>query len=231
MSETSEDTLELMRDGHLAPDAVAGLAMGLVEGPEGEAAQAHARECAACAAALAEGERRLAVLDDLAEPPAPSKQVLHRARAAVLAQMASEDKASARKAMADPEGSSAWGWPLLILAGLGTLALTVLGIVHAAPGEAPWTADLVKCGVIELVAASLPLLAVVGLGRAGQAQVGPAEGAAAAGLGGVAGMLFLHISCHNGHVEHLFVSHLGVVLVAMLLGAFASKLAAPRARS
>ena len=70
---------ELRRDA-------AGLATLPPGDPEREAAYAHARGCAGCAAALREGERLVALLEALPPEPAPSAAVLRRASAPVLEQ-------------------------------------------------------------------------------------------------------------------------------------------------
>jgi hypothetical protein len=67
--------------------AVRGSAAGLASLPEDDEdrqeAYAHARSCRECARALTEGERTLALLDELPVPPAPSPELLRRVAAEI----------------------------------------------------------------------------------------------------------------------------------------------------
>jgi hypothetical protein len=66
---------------------VRGSAAGLASLPEDDEdrqeAYAHARSCRECARALAEGERTLALLDELPAPPAPAPELLRRVAAEI----------------------------------------------------------------------------------------------------------------------------------------------------
>ena len=76
-----------MTGEHLDPDEVAGIAMLEDRDPERVRAEAHAAGCPACEALLASASLQLALLDQLAEPPAPSAEALRRARDAVHARL------------------------------------------------------------------------------------------------------------------------------------------------
>jgi hypothetical protein len=70
----------------IAADAV-GLVASPPDAPERARAEAHAREHAPCAAALAEARRVLALLDATPGPPPPTPEALQRAAAPILADL------------------------------------------------------------------------------------------------------------------------------------------------
>jgi hypothetical protein len=73
----------------------AGLASLTPGDPERDAAFAHARACPGCAAALAEGEALLGLIDSLPAPPAPSPEALHRVAQEIRADLARAPQAVA----------------------------------------------------------------------------------------------------------------------------------------
>lgn len=73
---------------HLDPHEVAGLVMLDESDPERARAEAHARECPSCEAALASAHATLAVMDEIGAPPPPAPEALLRAREAVHAELA-----------------------------------------------------------------------------------------------------------------------------------------------
>ena len=73
-------------DAHSPADQAAGLAASAQGDPERDQAFAHARTCARCAQALAEGEQLVSLLGRLPASSSPSPEVLQRASAQILAE-------------------------------------------------------------------------------------------------------------------------------------------------
>jgi hypothetical protein len=86
----------------------------------------------------------------------------------------------------------------------------------------------VKCILIELIAASLPLATTAFLVFRGRVASGAWRFAAAAGLGALAGQAALHLTCPVATAnKHLFAFHCGGILLAALMGLAVSQI--PRA--
>ena len=75
-----------------------------------------------------------------------------------------------------------------------------------------------KCVALELLAASIPWGIALWNGRREGAPLAPTRAGAIAGAGALAGHAALHLSCKVAHAgPHLFVFHVGGVLLASLL--------------
>jgi hypothetical protein len=180
----------------IAADAL-GLAALPVDAPERVRAQDHARTCAACTRALADGKQMLGVLDGaLGDLPAPSPGALARAAAPVLAELdAAAGRAGARRLAAAVAAAvvAAWALPLALARGpvvAGAPLALSLGLAAIA---AVTSAATVRWG--GRVAAAFPLLSAlsafaVGTGRAldlaGGWHCALIELGAAIGVGGAA---------------------------------------------
>ena len=124
-----------MTGEHLDPDEVAGIAMVEDRDPERVRAEAHAAGCPACEALLASASSQLALLDQLAEPPAPSAEVLRRARDAVHAQLPAQHGPPAVESIA-----------LVSLLALAGFVLPLLVLPHVA--AIPWLLTLVALAAV-----------------------------------------------------------------------------------
>jgi hypothetical protein len=184
----------------IAADAV-GLAALPEDAPERVRAEEHARTCADCARALAEGRRLLADLDGaMGAMPGPSPAALARAAAPVLAEIDARASAAASRAGAARLAAAvaaavvgAWALPL---------ALTRAPIVAGAPfGLSLALAALAAVASVATVrwggagAAAFPILSaltalLVGTGRTLEAHAGlhcaSVEAMTAAGAGAAA---------------------------------------------
>jgi hypothetical protein len=162
-------------------DAIAADAMALASLPEDAAerrrAEEHARTCADCTRALAEGRRLLGMLDGaLASMPSPSPAALARASAPVLEELAARGDAAAARAgawrLAGAVAAAvvgAWALPLALARGpIATGAPFALSLGLAVLAAAASVATVRWGG---RVAAMFPLLSaltafLVGTGRA-----------------------------------------------------------------
>ena len=224
----------------------AGLAALPLDDPDRREAEAHAATCADCAAALAAGGRLLALLDQLPAPPPPSPEVLRRVARAV-----SREEQRGRVAvpaavvlgwlgltLLDPAHHASGPHPWMssiMLAVLGVAGLllckrraiwmsVLLSAVAAIllAGAGPVVPSLgVRCLLLELGTALLPLAAVVVWVREG----GISLHAAAAAAGALAAQGALHLSCPSSHARaHVLLFHTTGVLLAGALAALASRL-------
>lgn len=234
--------------------------------PERKQAVEHARNCPACAAALAEGKRVIAMIDRLTLPP-PSELALKRASEAILRELGERPGLLVRLGKS---GRTALigaipivgGWALAValakhraedraswLGSTGVaLCASVLGIARLDALAAGATATLsgifsaligsggmlspaigIKCVLIELVAASLPLATTAFLVVRGRAPNSPWRFSAAAAMGALAGHAGLHLTCpvHTAS-PHLFAFHTGGVLLAAMVGMAVSRIPALR---
>jgi len=168
-------------------------------------AYAHAEECPPCAAALAEGERLLALLEDVPAPP-PSAESLAVARAKVLAEFDAPDELAARRTH-----------PVFAL--VAVLVSAVFAWLDARGGGLAVSVG-VECAALELGAAAGAVAIAFVASRRGYSALPSA--AAVAAWGAVAGQAYLHFRCPAAHdAPHLFVFHVGAVAVAALIGALA----------
>jgi hypothetical protein len=119
--------------GHLERTDVAGIAMLDATDPERMRAQEHAAGCDECRKALDEAGRALARLDDLAAPPAPSPDVLARARDAVQKQLLAPSTAAAL--------------------GMALLPIAAFGLVLAGAGASPEIGWIAASALVLLVLA------------------------------------------------------------------------------
>jgi len=235
----------------------AGLASLAPGDPERDAAFAHARGCAACAAALREGERLVALIDALPPDPALSGAGWRRAAAPVLEDLpqapprvvlpaAALAAALVATAAARVHSGAPGDWvaaaALAVAAaaiaafaarGLPSLAAAVvasLAFAVAGAGAGPLTAEEgVRCLATELATAAVPLVAALALSRRG-GGVGAARLAAAAAAGALAGQAALEVGCHAPKTfAHLLAFHVGGVLAAAAAGALAGARVAARA--
>ncbi len=139
------------------------------------------------------------------------------------------------------EDRASWFWSALIL------SASVLGIGGIVRFDAPVTAAAVaisgifssilgregmlfpaigiKCVLIELIAASLPLATTAFLVVRRRAISGPWRFSAAAALGALAGQAALHLTCPVAAVRpHLLTFHTGGVFLAALMGLAVSRI-------
>lgn len=220
------------------------------EDPERVAALRHAEQCSPCRRALLEGERLMRVIDDAREPaelPAgsidrvtrtieaeirlePIRQAAWPAALAALAFVL--ELAMARHPDRDPGavgraiivaaiamGLAAWnrGKLTAVVAAVATSAAFALASASTSL-LAPLTG--VHCMLLELLAAALPWIAF-------RRVAGPWRGtwasAAVAAAGALAGHAALHLTCPTAHADaHLFVFHVGGVVLAALLAVLAT---------
>jgi hypothetical protein len=197
-------------------------AAGIAALPESDAervaAYQHAQTCARCSAALAEGERLIALLRDMPPLPGPSVAVLQRALQRITEQM--DGASSVGRPRAAPQ--LARRLPLLTatVAALGgsLLAFRIDAIGHALA----WKIGI-ECLFIELVTGAVAVFLV---GRPLR-QWSPAAGplfAAVAAWGAFAAQLYLHLRCPMAHEgPHVLVFHVGGVLLAAVLGGLCVK--------
>jgi len=232
----------------------------------------HARDCPACAAALAEGERVIALIDNLPPPPPPTEAALRRASEpilrelpprGVLARVATSTRAPlisaipiavgwaiavamAKQRVAD---RASWFWSVAIalsasalsIARLGAslgvrldaltagAAVVLSGIFSALMGSAGMLAPAIgiKCVLIELIAASLPLASTAFLVVTRRVAGGPWPFSSAAALGALAGHAGLHLTCPARTASpHLFAFHTGGVVLAAMVGFAVSRVPA-----
>jgi hypothetical protein len=168
-------------------DEIAAEAMGLASLPEAAPelvrADEHARTCADCARALAEGRRLLAALDGaLASMPAPSTAALARAAAPVFAELDAGRAAAAARAGAGRLAAAvaaavvgAWALPLaLARAPIATGAPFGLSLALAVLAALASVATVRWGGPVAAVFPALSALTafLVGTGRALQPAVG-----------------------------------------------------------
>ncbi len=227
----------------------------------------HARNCPACARALAEGERVIAMIDRLPPLPPPSELALKRASEAILRELAPRGilgflRANARAA-AIRATPIAVAWALAValakhraadreswlLSAAAALCVSVLGVVQlgawAATAAAVGLSGLfsgligsagmlspaigIKCTLIELIAASLPLATTAFLVLKRRVASSARHFSAAAALGALAGHAGLHLTCpvHTAS-PHLWAFHTGGVLLAAMVGLAVSRIPALR---
>jgi hypothetical protein len=158
----------------------AGLASLPTEDPERRAAQAHARSCADCSAALAEGAALLSLIDEALPLEAPRTETLARARQEILGDLSASREADVAgetrriRRPASPLGIAAVtavlaaSWLLAMARHLGQGPLTV--------GSAAWALAAALASAAALtwgggLLATLPLMSI------GLALVGGGEGA------------------------------------------------------
>lgn len=234
--------------------------------PERELALAHARSCAACAEALAEGERTIALIDGLPPPPPPTELTLRRASEPILRELdarladarlrpetaliwASSILAGWSVAVAlakhRAEDRASWFWSATILfasvVGIGGIlrfdalstaaAVAISGIFSSILGHEGmlFPAIGIKCVLIELIAASLPLATTAFLVVSRRVASGAWRFSAAGALGALAGQAALHLTCPVSDVRpHLLTFHTGGVLLAALMGLAVSRIPALR---
>jgi hypothetical protein len=236
----------------------------------------HARDCPACAAALAEGARVIALIDNLPPPPPPTEAALRRASEpilrelgpprGVLASLATSARAPLISAIPIAAGwaiavalakhrvadRASWFWSVAIalsasalsIARLGAslgvrldaltagAAVVLSGIFSALMGSAGMLAPAIgiKCVLIELIAASLPLATTAFLVVKRRVAGGPWLFSAAAALGALAGHAGLHLTCPARTASpHLFAFHTGGVVLAAMVGFAVSRIPALRA--
>jgi hypothetical protein len=230
---------ELRRDA-------AGLAALAEDDPDRRAAFEHARGCPGCAAALREGERLVAMLEELPPDAAPA-EALRRAAAPVLDRLP-----PVRPGLALPLVTAAAGALVAVAArstsdaprdwlAAGALALAAAGVAHLAArsagaaagvalalslvfavvGGGPGPLDApegLRCAATELGAAVLPLAAAAALWRADERARWLLPAAAASGA--LAGQAALEVACRAPHAwAHLLAFHAAAVLAAALAGA------------
>jgi len=239
--------------------------------PERRLAFEHGRGCAACARALAEGERTMALVDGLPPLPMPTEVSLKRASEPILRELE-----AGRARPADPglragpallwassivagwcvalalakhraEDRASWLWSALILAasllGIGGImrfdapvtaaAVVVSGIFSSVLGREGmlFPAIGVKCVLIELIAASLPVATTAFLLVSRRAVGGAWRFSAAAALGALAGQAALHLTCPvSGVRPHLLAFHTGGVFLAAFVGLAVSQIPGRRQR-
>lgn len=203
----------------------AGLAALPAEDAERVAAWTHARDCVACAAALAEGERLLRMIDAVPMDP-PSADVMRRVSAAV--RTAGEPvRSRGRPAWVSLAALAAWA-ALVVTAGerahdgyswLASIGAAVLAAVVASAslGRRAWpaaaTAALASLGLVAIAGAGEGLFASIGVKcialelLAAAAPLGttaclarrgpgvPQAFVAAATAGALAGHAALHLTC------------------------------------
>ncbi len=183
-------------------------------GPEDHAARAavlHARGCAGCKRALADGVALVALLRQVSLP-APDAVDIARARDALRAELRRERLLAL---LAGP-------WSLL------AIAAASLVLVFVGAGDAHSRGELAArtgghCLLIEGGAAALPVIALlVATRRGGWSPWSPWASAGLAAVGALAAQVILLAGCPVAGVVHAAVFHLGgVLLVALLGGAFA----------
>lgn len=236
--------------------------------PERELAFEHARGCAACAEALAEGQRTIALIDGLPPLPQPTELALKRASEPILWELDARRLTDARlrlgtaviwagsivagwsvalalaKHRADDRAS--WFWSAVILFasvfGIGGIlrldalataaAVAISGIFSSMLGREGmlFPAIGIKCVLIELIAASLPLATTAFLVVRRRVAADAWRFSAAAALGALAGQAALHLTCPVSDARpHLVTFHIGGVFLAALMGLAVSRI--PRLRS
>src|SRR5262249_50913859 len=111
-------------------------------------------------------------------------------------------------------------------------AVVLSGIFSALMGSAGMLAPAIgiKCVLIELIAASLPLASTAFLVVTRRVAGGPWLFSAAAALGGLAGHPGIHLTCPARTASpHLFAFHTGGVVLAAMVGFAVSRIPALRA--
>jgi hypothetical protein len=124
----------------------AGLASLPAGDPERQAAEAHARTCTACRAALAEGAAVLALIDRALPLEAPQPEALARTASQILRELAAE-RPSARRSVAGSVAALGATWAgcwLLVMAphrgqGAAVLVSAAIALVTALVGAAALT--------------------------------------------------------------------------------------------
>ena len=225
------------------------------EDPERIAALRHAEQCTPCRDALLEGEQLMRVIDgarELAALPAASAERVTRAveddmrldairhalwPGALVVMAFALELGMARHSDRDPGamgramvvaviaiGLATWnrGKVAAVLAAVATsavFAMTASSVSLLAPATG------VECMLLELLAASLPWIAFRQVAGPWRAKWASAAVAAAGALGGHA---VLHLTCPAAHADaHLFVFHVGGVVLAALLAAAATPRLSP----
>ncbi len=225
--------------------------------PERLAADSHARECGLCEAERAGAAAFLAVLSELPAAPPPSEWALGRAKAAVLAELAAQARPRARPAFPWELGAAAavfmaivamarhptfegrplagslllvaWGVAVLFGGRLySAVAASVIGAVLLSSGGSLELGHALSCGVSELGGALLPIGALFAVVRLKGLTAKPADFAAAALGGALAGQAALALTCPSHSLGHLLVLHAAVVALAGLMGAGIGRLATAR---
>jgi hypothetical protein len=229
-------------------ESAAAMAQLAPDDPERVAFLEHARGCAECLAAFAEGEK-LGSLLSRAEMPAPSADVLRRAREQVLAEMQPRfawlPAAAAVIAFAVPvlfaRHLDAEGWAAALLVAVAATALAArtgvtragalvglfasAGFAFAAggvPGFPRAGAGLVPIVGMHCLMIELLAAAAPLAAAAWQFRRGnlqPGALAQAAAAGALAGQAALHLGCSaHAQAPHLWVFHVGGVALAALIG-------------
>ncbi len=227
----------------------------------------HARNCPACAEALAEGERVIAMIDKLPPPPPPSELALKRASELILRELGTPRGllarlgTSARTALiwALPivggwafavalakhraEDRASWLWSAAValcasVLGIARLealsagaAVVLSGIFSGLMGSGRMLSPAIgiKCVLIELIAASLPLATTAFLVVRRRAPNSAWRLSVAAALGALAGHAGLHLTCPVRTASpHLFAFHTGGVFLAAMVGLAISRIPALR---
>jgi len=207
---------------HLNEELIAGLVMLDPKDPQVLEARAHAAACKRCEASWAHAAQILGMLDeaferDLTPPPDLVRrglQIEAEARATSELQSASTAQAPARPSLGV--------WVIAALAPLAGLLMAWLEI-----GESTEVQSALKCAGVELATAGAGLTGALLYARRGGAALMPPHGAVAAGVGALAGELYLHAACGNHHAVHLLWAHGFTVAVAAFLGAVAARMLAP----
>lgn len=163
---------------HFAKDAALVAALP-ADDPEVRAAVAHARECAACAAALEQGQLLVALLDAAPAPPPPSKEALARAAAAVAAEIAAEEaqRAPSRVAFALPVAAVgvAWAFELAIAKRLehdATHVMVAAALALGAIGLAAASAKLPRAAIVVAALTSAAVALAMGSSSGLEARIG-----------------------------------------------------------
>jgi hypothetical protein len=151
----------------------------------GEADPAHARTCAECTAALAEGGKLNALLARAALP-SPSVAALQRASAPVLAEMHAEKQ---QRALA-PKKARRGAWAAQGIAAVAAFAAPLLFLHH-------WDATGWTVAIVVLAAATV-LAATAGTLRAGGLVVLAASAGFAVAEGGIPGFSVTSVSIDYG---------------------------------
>jgi hypothetical protein len=233
--------------------AAAGLASLPATDPERVAAFDHARTCAACARALAEGAALLRIIETDTAVEAPAPQALDRAAAGIRRELRRAWHTSRAGAVALSIGAA---WVLALASGRraaahgeASLAIAAVAALASAGAMALWTPLLlavplvslivatlagaagpldaavgVRCLGVELAAAVLPLAVAFLLARRGAFARPAVALAAAAGGGALGGQAALEITCHGLRTHaHLLTFHTGGVVLALLIGLLAGR--------
>ncbi len=199
---------------HIKPEQSMALRALAHDDPERQQAEAHARSCAACRAALDEATLMLGWVDTYAPIPAVDPALKARMRSLVLSAQTTPDT-TPRTTPSRATRTRAHALPKWLLA--AGMALSALFAWLAGEPGAPAPALGMECILFEQLIAVGPFAFAAYLGMRGKIALEPLNLATVSMAGALAGQVLLHFRCASHATPHLFAFHvLGVGLAAIL---------------